>query len=241
MRGPVDSGQAEAVSRLVRSLMPPHAVYAEPWFREGEVFFLKHPSRREVLNDPDERMVNFYITVRTRWQELLFLIESTLYCESLSQLADDIHTGRRKTDAVYRAWAVWLRYNRDRMNRSAWLADTSAWLAGCRESSDSHIPWLDSALSERLKDVLLTNRSVTDFVTMTDSPETFFYFRPPDRTGAAALTELLPRVRGSFCFWYPDRRIAEKVAAACSLQRSVDTQNNVVYTNFKVQNTLFDI
>lgn len=239
MKGPLDNGHLEAIAALVRSVMPQHTVYAEPWFREGEVFFLKQPSRRELLNDPDERMVNFYMTVRTQWRELLFLIESTLHSETLSDLADDIFFGRRKMENLYRAWSVWLRYNRERVNKNAWMVDTSTWLAGYREEAVEGGK-IDSALAARLENVMLTARGIKDFITLADSPETFFWFRPTDRKEANVLLTLLPDLKGTFCFWYPDRRIAEKVAEKCSLNRITDDMGNTIYANFKIQKTLFD-
>ena len=239
MRGPIDNGRLDAVSALVRSIMPQHTVYAEPWFREGEVFFKKHPSRREVLNDPDERIVNFYTTARTRWNELMFLLEGTLHSESLSNLADNIYFGRKKMDDLYRAWAVWLRYSRDRVNRNAWLVDTSAWLAGGREESVLGGK-VNKALAERLYNVLLVNHTVPDFLVETDSEETFFYIRPTDRKEAMALTDMLPVLKGKFTFYYPDKRIAENVANICGLNKVTDNTDVAVYTNFKIQKTLFD-
>lgn len=239
MRGPIDNGHLDAVSALVRAIMPPHAVYAEPWFREGEVFFRKQPSRREMLNDPDERMVNFYMTVRTQWKELLFLIESTLYSEMLSNLADDVFFGHKKMEDLYRAWAVWLRYNRERTNRNAWLLHASAWLAGNNEESVAG-GCIDKTLAKRLENTLLTNRSMKDFIAAADSPETFFWLRPVDRKEAVGLIELLPDIQGTFCFWYPDKRIAEKVAETCLLNRITDNTGTTVYANFKRQKTLFD-
>ena len=239
MRGPIDSGHFDAVSALVRSVMPNHTVYAEPWFREGEVFFRKQPSRRELLNDPDERIVNFYMTVRTRWNELLFLIESTLHSETLSNLADDIFFGRKQMQELYRAWTVWLRYDRERVNRNSWVFDTSAWLAGGREESVIGNR-MDRSLAARLENVLLVNRKPMDFIASADSAETFFWLHPTDRKEAVSLMSWLPDIRGTFCFWYPDRRIAEKVAETCSLIRVNDDTGTTIYTNFEIQKTLFD-
>lgn len=239
MKGPIDSGHLDAVSALVRSVMPQHTVYAEPWFREGEVFFLKQPSRRELLNDSDERIVNFYITVRTQWKELLFLIESTLCSETLSGLADDIFFGRKKTDNLYRAWSVWLRYNRERVNRNAWMMETSAWLASGMDESTITVR-MDKSVASRLENVKLVNQNTEDFIAMADSPVTFFYFRPTDRKEAMKLKDVLPHIKGLFCFWYSDKRIAEKLAEACSLNRITDDAGTTIYTNFKIQKTLFD-
>lgn len=239
LKGPIDGGQLEQVAALVRAFIPQHVVYAEPWFREGEIFFPKIPSRREVLNDPDERIVNFYVTVKTRWQELLFLIESTLYSSTLAELADDIYHGRKHIGSLYRAWALWLKYNRDRVNRNAWLTDTALWLSGYKEESRLGKN-VEKMVSKRLEDVVLVNTDAVDFIRQQDTSETFFYFKPSDRKEAAKLAELLPCLKGLFIFYYPDKRVAERIAAQCRLNREQDAEGNVVYMNFKRQETLFD-
>ena len=239
MKGPIDSGQLEQISTLVRAFIPRHVVYAEPWFREGEVLFAKLPSRRELLNDPDQRIINFYITVKTRWNELLFLIESTLYSMTLAELAEDIYQGRKEIDNLYRAWSVWLKYNRERVNRNAWLTDTALWLNGCKE--DSQIgKSVERMIHKRLADVVLLNTDAMSFIKQQDTPDTFFYFKPIDRKEAVRLMEIIPTLKSNFILYYPDKRVAEKIATTCKLYREMDNEGNIIYMNFKRQETLFD-
>lgn len=239
IKGPLDSGLYASVGTLVRSIMPEHTVYCEPFFREGEVFFTKHPSRREVLNDTDQHVINFYTVLRTQWQELSFLIESTLYSDTLSQLADDMLDGRKGSDALYRAWALWLRYNRDRVNRGAWLYNTAHWLAA-RTDDLPDGRRLQRVLSDRLQNVQLTSRPADEIIRICDSPDTFFYFRPTDRKSLNALMPLLGSLQGRFALYYHDRRLLDQTGHRLSLVCETAPDGTEVYTNFKRQKNLFD-
>ena len=126
---PLNNPCMDGVSALVREVMPAHRVYCEPWFLGGEVFFRKRPSAVEFINDSDNRIMDFYMVVRSRPQELAFLIESTLYSDTLVRLADDIYHGRVVSDELYRAWAVWMRYQTSRQGAMSWMKETGLCLA----------------------------------------------------------------------------------------------------------------
>ena len=87
---PLETGVKETTVSLVRQLIPPHEVWCEPYFQMGEVFFNKIPSSKEIINDADNNIVNFYLMVRQRWQQLHFLMEGTLHCDFFSRLADTV-------------------------------------------------------------------------------------------------------------------------------------------------------
>lgn len=239
MKGPLDNGQMEAVASWVRQLMPSHTVYCEPWFEGGEVFFNKRPSRQEVVNCPDERLTNFYMTVRTDWQRLQFLIESTLYSDTLVKLAHEVERKGACCDSLYRAWALWLRYDMKKLSRSSWMMDTAAWLSGERQAGPEAAK-VSSWMAERLRHVRILDRDAFEVIRTCDSPETFFYLHPPGRKEAESLLGVIPHLKGRVALYMQDRKWAEKIAAHCSLVKEKDDDGNIVYVNFVRQKTLFE-
>ena len=99
LKSPIDTGQKEQVSALVRQIIPSHNVWCEPYFHSGEVFFKKKPSKKEIINDADGNVTNFYLMIRNRWEQLFFLMESTLQCDFFSRLAQRI-TDDEKADFI---------------------------------------------------------------------------------------------------------------------------------------------
>lgn len=237
---PLDSKQYDGVATLVLDLMPGHTTYVEPYFAEGEILFNKPIGQCEVINDPDDAIINFYMTVKTRWNELSFLMQSTLNSESLSVLADNIHSDEIKSNELYHAWACWFRYNRDRVYRDAWLRDTTSWLNGY-QSINATGRALDIAVSKRLENVSILNRHATDVFFGYDSPDTLFYVHPTDYRQIAEIIPIFPMLKGYIIFYYPDKRVGERVCETCHLHKNTDKAGNTVYTNFQKQKTLFDL
>ena len=90
VKSPIDTGQKEQVASRVREIMPQHLVWCEPYFLMGEVFFNKVPSKKEIINDADNNIINFYLMVKNRWEQLSFLMESTIHCDFFVRLAEHI-------------------------------------------------------------------------------------------------------------------------------------------------------
>lgn len=55
------------------------AVYLEPYFGSGAVFFTKKPSVVETINDLDDEVVNLFQMLRSQPEELAREIELTPY------------------------------------------------------------------------------------------------------------------------------------------------------------------
>ena len=62
-------------------LIPEHDVYLEAFAGGAAVFFAKQKSTIEVLNDVNGNVANFYRVMHERFDELLLLVEGSLYCE----------------------------------------------------------------------------------------------------------------------------------------------------------------
>ncbi|HEX5001748.1 MAG TPA: DNA adenine methylase [Bacteroidia bacterium] len=82
MKTPISyyGGKQRLAKRIVQ-MIPEHKLYCEPFFGGGAVFFAKHPSAHEVINDMDNRVINFYETLQTDFERLQLKILSTLHSE----------------------------------------------------------------------------------------------------------------------------------------------------------------
>ncbi|MBC1376812.1 DNA adenine methylase, partial [Listeria sp. FSL L7-1699] len=80
--------------------MPDHEVYLEPYFGSGAVFFNKHASKIETINDIDSRVVNLFQVIRDRTEELCQAVEFTPLSREEQQKSffddgDDVERARR--------------------------------------------------------------------------------------------------------------------------------------------------
>lgn len=67
--------------------LPAHDAYCEPYGGAASVLLRKPPARLETFNDLHGRLVNFFMVVRERHEELVRAIELTPYARSEFQLA----------------------------------------------------------------------------------------------------------------------------------------------------------
>lgn len=230
----------ESVSDFVRTLIPPHRVYCEPCFLGGEVFFRKHASEVELLNDRDDRVLEFYLAARDRGADLSFLMGNTLYSDTLIELAEDIHSGRRRAEALYRAWAVWVHYNGSKADMWGWLKRTAGCLAD-REVQPASQRCIDSAVQERLSSVVLTNREPADIIRQADAEDTFFLLQPSSRKELRSLSGLIPSLSGKAVLCYHEPGVAERVALACGMHTEESPSGIKVYMNYRRMPDLFDL
>jgi hypothetical protein len=70
-------GSKWSLAELIVEQFQPHYHYVEPFFGSGAVFFSKPPARHEVINDRNALVVNFFVVLRDRTDELLWALEAT--------------------------------------------------------------------------------------------------------------------------------------------------------------------
>jgi DNA adenine methylase len=164
-------------------MIPAHKLYCEPYFGGGAVFFSKHPSKVEVINDHDERLITFYRQVVENFDELQTMVQRTLCSESEWLRARRIFFGRGEhvaadvTDLEI-AWSVWVMCN---MSYSAspncgWKWDNAA---STPRMLDAKRKVFTEALHDRLATVQISCRDAVTVIEQRDSSDTFFYLDPP--------------------------------------------------------------
>lgn len=94
---------------ILPRLWKERTLYCEPFFGGGAVFFGKEQDSNEVINDKNDRVVNFYRCVKDpeKCKALLLMADQSLYAQSLYNKARAIWRGEVDTSDVEAAWAFW--------------------------------------------------------------------------------------------------------------------------------------
>lgn len=172
-------GSKWMIAEWIIAQMPPHEHYVEPFVGSGAVFFRKHPSSIETLNDMDGELVNFFRVLRTQTDELVRAIELTPYARAEYELSlqpapvdDLLERARRYYVGVWQSFGSTLIY------RSGWQRQTTS-----RQRTNLPDTWnrLDGLLAAaaRLKCAQIDARPALEIIRDYDSPDTLFYIDPP--------------------------------------------------------------
>jgi len=172
-------GKQRMASKIV-PLIPKHTVYVEPFAGGAAVFFAKpwpevtnNQHYREVLNDKDSRIVNFYRIMREQPTELIRRVSLTCKSREEHMLARDdsdceIENARR--------WFVDIQQGFANRSRSGWNTGVfsnnhaATWTASCARLWEC---------ASRLSSVYIEHDDALNVIERWDSPQTFFYCDPP--------------------------------------------------------------
>lgn len=174
-------GGKKRITADILPLIPQHAIYCEPFFGGGAVFFAKKPSYLEVINDKNEMLINFYEICQDRFEELANRIQRTLHSEAQYRKAVEIYNGQVAADNLTKAVATWMVFNQswNSSARAGWKFDMGTGgshiaktLAHARRN---FCPWLQ----KRLQYVQISCRDALQVIAERDSVDTFFYLDPP--------------------------------------------------------------
>jgi DNA adenine methylase len=153
-------------------------VYCEPYFGAGSLFFSLPRRPVEVINDLDQRLVNFYRVLQDpeRCVALVHRLTFTLYSRAEFIRALDL---RDDPDPVTAAWAM---YTAQNQGFSGVAMSPGNW---SRSVSDPNQRRWRSRLAllqewhDRLQHAAIDCRCALDVIRSWDSPETLFYLDPP--------------------------------------------------------------
>lgn len=157
-------------------LIPRHVQYCEIFAGGLALFFAKKPSKNEVINDLNGNITNFYMMVKTRFDELQKLVQGTLHSEIIHQQTADI-LYKEDEDPIVRAWALWVQANCSfgHILDGGFAFGTT----GSGLSTANKRDGFTKRFSDRFRSTEIFNRSAHDLLTLKDHPETFFYIDPP--------------------------------------------------------------
>jgi len=174
-------GGKQRMSSKIVPLIPRHTVYVEPFCGGAAIFFAKPWPKvtakdryREVINDHDKRLINFYQQLRDNGQSLVDALQLTLHSEYEHQIAkeleceDKLEAARRYYVNVQQSFANTLNHG---WRRAVYGRNEGATWA-------NKIAQLPEYL-DRMASVHIACEDALKVIKQWDSPQTFFYCDPP--------------------------------------------------------------
>ncbi len=159
--------------------MPPHKVYVEPFFGSGAVFFRKEPTRAEIINDLDDRVVNLFRVIRERKEELAAAVEMTPWARAeyyacYERSDDSVEDARRFLVRCWQAHGIKL------FHRTGWRCAPLPDKRGRTYAGDwSVLPARILATAERLKAAEIENRPFDHVLPRFRGEKVLVYADPP--------------------------------------------------------------
>lgn len=212
-------GGKTLLSDWIRTYLPDHEIYVEPFGGSAAVLLNKPRSTIEVYNDLDGDLVQFFEIARERPDDLKEWVRRTPYSEELHEAwVREFYDGERPDDPVERAGRfLFLRYTQyagKYEGPSGFKRDTARTRVG-----DSHV-WGDvpnriDAVCDRLTGVSVQNRHFSEVIEHYDREDAVFYCDPPylekestyrvDDFSHEQLAEALDGIDGYALVSYTDR------------------------------------
>ena len=147
----------------------PHTTYVEPFAGGASVFFKKQPSTKEVLNDINPDLIEFYRKTQKKAESCL-----------VYNTPEEYQTARQNVESGTWTACDFIRYNK---NTFAGNMKNFGLITDCNHQDGScHISKYNqtySLIEQRLKNVKLHNQDYQEMIQTYDSPDTFFYADPP--------------------------------------------------------------
>jgi len=173
-------GKQRMASKII-PLIPQHTVYVEPFCGGATILFAKpwpaitnNDDYREIINDKDKHLINFYQQLRENGEELIRRIQLTLHSEEEYRIAkqldceDKIEAARRYYVNAQQSFTCkinggWARSLSGRNQAACWA---------------NKLPRLPEYLS-RMASVQVSCQDALTVIKQFDSPQTCHYCDPP--------------------------------------------------------------
>ncbi|MBU2743582.1 DNA adenine methylase [Acidithiobacillus thiooxidans] len=159
-------------------------LYVEPFAGALNVLLARPAKNREVVNDQDRRIVNFYRVLQddTLRGHLLQKLKYTPYARAEFGRALQILRTSDEKNSVDRAWAFFVAQNQGLSGNGCNASNENNW--GISKERDIaarfrwHVAELEK-LAERLSGVIIENRDALALIQTWDAPYAVFYCDPP--------------------------------------------------------------
>lgn len=178
-------GKQRIASKIV-PLIPPHMLYCEPFAGGLAVLFAKGRPEvtnahyyHEVINDTDERLINFYRTFQTKFPEMLQRLTFTPMSEAEYKRSKALLADSSASD-VDRAWAYYIQIQQSFANKlsGGWQRTNKVPDRNRAAVWSNNIDRL-CACFERLSSVQIACTDALKCIQQFDSENAFFYCDPP--------------------------------------------------------------
>lgn len=181
MRTPIAYyGGKQAIISHLKQLIPPHEVYTEVFFGGGTLFWSKEPSKNETINDKLDIVINFYRVLKSDFDQLKTLIDSTLISRTQHKNALKIIKNKKSHSNLNLAWAFWICSNFSYSNKIG---------GGIKYSNDQDtvVPMalrnkkkrFTEKLTKRIESAYIENEDALKILKSRNVKETFHYLDPP--------------------------------------------------------------
>lgn len=176
-------GSKWSMAKDIIKLIPQHKVYIEPFFGSGAIFFMKEPSRVEIINDLDNDVYNLFKCIRDYPEELHDVMMLTPYSEK--EYKDTYDRVIEELEPIEQARQFIIRSN---MARAGMQYYSSSFrhggivrsLRGCDISKEwNKLPGYILEAADRLKQAEIFNRDGMYFIEKYQDPECFFFIDTP--------------------------------------------------------------
>jgi DNA adenine methylase len=193
---PIYGGKGPILDHLLR-LTPYLDVYVEPFFGGGSLFFARHPSKVEIINDINDVIVSLYRVIRNpkKLAMLIYKLEFTPYARSELKLARRIAKGRVKSELL-KAWAAIVMYNMSFSGTTRGFSrDTTKWVRVQSAILSAH---------KRLKNAIIENKDGVQLCREVDDRNVVIYMDPPylpeaiSSQGGRDLSQVRSDISGSY-------------------------------------------
>lgn len=175
-------GSKGRMAPMIAALLPPHRLYFEPFAGSAAVLFAKQPSMHEIVNDLSGNVTTFFRVLRDRPDELQNALRLTPYSRD-EYLAADLAADA--IDELERARRFYVRCTQSFNGGGTGPAHRVSWSNGMRSSGGSRagggVRLVDALhqVAERLRGVIVENRSYEHLLSLYDGDQSVFYVDPP--------------------------------------------------------------
>jgi DNA adenine methylase len=161
--------------------MPKHHSYLEPYFGGGAILFNKEPSRIETINDLDDDVINLFMVIREKREELIEKIVYTPYARAEYDNAFPENT-EELTD-VERAKNFLIRsgmgYGFRLCEKCGWKKDVYGREAAYAVRYWNDLPEVITNVAHRLKMVQIEHRPAVELIKAFNHDNVLIYADPP--------------------------------------------------------------
>lgn len=175
-------GSKGRMAPMIASILPEHRLYFEPFCGSAAVLFAKRPAVHEVINDIGESVTTFFRVLRDRPDELQCALSLTPYARD-EYLAADLTDP--DIDEVERARRFFVRTTQSFNGGGTGPAHRVSWANGMRSSGGSRASGVRKVIdelhqvAERMRGVIVENRSYEHLLELYDGERHVFYVDPP--------------------------------------------------------------
>lgn len=250
-------GGKQMMATRIISLFPEHKLYCEPFFGGGAVFFKKTPSKIEIINDLDERVVNFYRVLKTDFYLLKHLIIQTPHSRSVHNKAKIILNNPDLYSKIKRAWAFWVRCNLSFGGTlNAGFSYTKKNNLNTKKLHNKRLSF-KRLISKRLDLVQIECNDALQVIKSRDTEESFFYCDPPyfnadmghyadySQQDFKNLLDCLSQIKGKFLLSSYDSELLQqytekfnwntlKIETILAITKHKHTKVEVLTSNYKI-------